>query len=126
MAALLGGACFATYYSHVVLDRGTLLTHLFYIPIGLAAYWWKKRGVIVAFFLATMLILSHNFLRVNVVIPLHDYFRSGMLVITGVFVATLSERLSKARTLKKRVKELSCLYRCSELIEQENISLAGI
>jgi len=123
MAVLLAGACFLTYYFHVVLNRGTLLTHLFYIPIGLAAFWWKRKGVFVAIFLGTMLLLSHKFLRADVVIPFHDYFRAIMLLITGFVVAMLSEELSKTKALNKRVKELSCLCDLSKLAEQGDIAL---
>ncbi|RKY12299.1 MAG: hypothetical protein DRP65_01715 [Planctomycetota bacterium] len=124
MAVLLAGACLLTYYFHVVLDRGTLLTHLFYIPIGLAAFWWKRKGIFVALFLATMLLLSHKFLRVDVVAPFHDYFRIVMLLITSFVIAMLSEKLSKTKALNKRVvKELSCLCDLSRLAEQRDIAL---
>ncbi len=126
MAAFLGCACLLTYYFHVVLNRGTLLTHLFYIPIGLAAFWWKRGGVFVALFLATMLLLSHNFLRANTVVVFHDYFRAVMLIVTGFLVALLSKELDKTKELNERVKELSCLYSLSKLAEKKDISLDAI
>lgn len=63
MAVLLGVCCFLTCYFHIVLKIGTVFTHFFYIPIVLAALWWKRKGFVAAVFLGFLLIFSHIFLR---------------------------------------------------------------
>ena len=95
MAILLTGACFLTYYCHVVLEVGPVFTHLFYIPIFLASFWWRRKGLIVAVFLGALLILSHNFLRVEVA-TINDYLRACMFLVIGMLIATVSEQIAKA------------------------------
>jgi len=94
IALLLGICCFLIYHFHVVIRRGTIFTHFFYIPIILAALWWKRKGLIVAIFLALLLTLSHIFLR-EVGVTANDYLRAGMLIIIGFVVAMLNERIAK-------------------------------
>ncbi|MBU4580939.1 MAG: hypothetical protein KKH02_00715 [Proteobacteria bacterium] len=36
-----------------------VFSHFFYIPIILAAVWWKRKGLVVAIFLAVLLLGSH-------------------------------------------------------------------
>ncbi len=104
MALLLLGTCFLTYYFHAVLNRGTLFTHLFYIPIILGSLWWKRKGLVVAMFLGAVLIFSHIFFRQDVVI-LNDYFRSLMFLIVAFVVAMLSERLEKSEESLRKTEE---------------------
>ena len=59
MAALLAPSCFLAYYMHAVAGTDVVFTHLFYIPIILVAFWWKRKALLVAIFLAVALILSH-------------------------------------------------------------------
>ena len=96
MAILLAGACFLTYYFHVVLETGVVFTHFFYIPIILAALWWRRKGMVVAIFLALLLIFSHIFVREDVVTTF-DYSRALMFIVIAFVVATLSERIAKAQ-----------------------------
>lgn len=87
--------CLITFYFHKVLNTGTVFTHLFYIPIILSAYWWKRQGLIVALFLSMFLVFSNNFLR-DYVSDVDDYFRALMFIIIGVVVMILSEKIEKA------------------------------
>ena len=80
MAVFLAFACFLTYFFHGVLEKGTVFTHIFYIPIILASLWWKRKGLVVAVFLAMMLTFSHIFIR-QVVVTSDDYLRAFMFVI---------------------------------------------
>ena len=101
MAILLGSACFLTYYFHEVLGTGTVFTHLFYIPIILAALWWKRKGLFVAIFLAAVLILSHVFFRPDVLTQ-NDYFRGLMFVGVSLVAVMLCERIAKIeKTLRQ-------------------------
>jgi PAS domain S-box-containing protein len=94
MAILLAGACLLLCYFHVILGIGTVITHIFYIPIVLAAVWWKRKGLLVALFSSGFLTFSHVFLRPNVATA-NDYFRAFMFVATAFVVAELSRRITK-------------------------------
>jgi len=94
MAVLLAGACILLYYFHVILRIGTIITHIFYVPIILASIWWKRKGLLVALFASGFLVFSHVFLRPDVANH-NDYFRAFMFVVTAFVVAELSRRLAK-------------------------------
>ncbi|MCK4736453.1 MAG: PAS domain S-box protein, partial [Methanophagales archaeon] len=108
MAILLAGACFLTYYFHVVLNTGTVFTHFFYIPIILASVWWRRKGLGVAIFLAALIIFSHTFIRTEAVTP-NDYLRAIMFIAVALVVATLSEKIedaeAKLRNYAKYLKD---------------------
>jgi len=94
MAVLLAVACFLTYYFHVILGICTIFSHFFYIPVILACSWWKRKGLVVAVFLAVMLLLSHHIFAGEV--GLDDYFRAFMFIVIGIVVVLLSERLAES------------------------------
>ncbi len=94
MAVLLTGVCISLYYFHVMLRIGTIITHLFYVPIILASIWWKRKGLIVAVFSSIFLIFSHIVLRPDVATH-NDYFRAFMFVVIALVVAELSRRFAK-------------------------------
>ena len=96
MAVLLLGACLLTYYCHAVLKTSIVFTHLYYVPIVLASIWWKRKGLVVAFFLAGLLILSHYFLGSGAG-GVDDFLRASMFVVIGLIIALLSEQIAKAR-----------------------------
>ncbi len=96
MAILLAGICFLTYYFHAILKTGRVFTHFFYIPIILAALWWRRKGLTVAVFLAGLLILSHIFVRGETVTT-NDYLRALMFIVIASVVATLSVMIAKAQ-----------------------------
>jgi K+-sensing histidine kinase KdpD len=66
MSILIAISCFLTFYFHVIFETGVVFSHFFYIPIILAALWWKRKGLGVAVFLVALLIFSHFFIRPNV------------------------------------------------------------
>ena len=107
MVIFLIAACLLTYYFHAVLNRGTVFSHIFYIPIILASLWWKRKGLIVAIFLAVMLTLSHIYMRVDVVTT-DDYFRAIMFMIVAVVASMLSEHIEKT---EKALRESEEKYR---------------
>ncbi len=101
MAVLLAGVCLLLCYFHVILRIGTVITHIFYIPIVLAAVWWKRKGLLVALFSSGFLTFSHVFLRPNVATA-NDYFRAFMFIATAFVVAELSRRITKKEEEKLR------------------------
>jgi len=94
MFVLLVVCCFLTFYFHMILELGTFFTHFFYIPVILSALWWKRKGLLVAMFLAGLLISSHIFLRLDVG-AVNDYLRAVMFIVVSLVVAMLSERITK-------------------------------
>ncbi|MEA1906361.1 MAG: PAS domain S-box protein [Euryarchaeota archaeon] len=95
MALLLACCCMTTYYFHVVLGIGAVFSHLFYIPIILAAMWWRAKGLFVAIFLAALLVLSHFFLRSDVT-TIYDYIRAPMLILVSLTIIVLVDRVVHA------------------------------
>ena len=95
VATLLAICCFLTYYCHVVLKIGVAFTHFFYIPIILAAVWWRRKGLAVAIFLALLLIFSHFFVRMETTEIIIDFVRASMFVVIALVAAMLSERIAK-------------------------------
>lgn len=95
MMLMLACCCMTTYYFHVVLGIGAVFSHLFYIPIIIAALWWRKKGLFVAIFLAILLVLSHFFLRPDVT-TIYDYIRAPMLIIVSITIVVLMNRVVHA------------------------------
>ena len=100
MAFLLVGAGILTYYFLKILGTSVVFTHLFYIPIILAAFWWKRKGLVIAVFLVLMLYFSHIFI-INDLASMNDHIRSLLFILSGVIVATLSEKISKSEAVLK-------------------------
>jgi len=113
MAILLAGACFLTYYFRAVVKTGIIFTHLFYIPIILAALWWKRKGLVVAIFLAALLITAHFLIVLNQEI-INDFLRASMFILVGLVTVILSERMAKSaeelRPVNRRIKERARLH----------------
>jgi PAS domain S-box-containing protein len=106
MAILLAGACYFTYLFHLIFTTGVVFTHFFYIPIILASLWWKRKGVIVALFLAAVLIFSHFFIRAEAV-AVNDLIRAPVFIIVALIAAILSERIAKTQKAIKKEKRFS-------------------
>jgi len=87
MAIMLSCCTFVIYYMHYILHSELVYTHLFYIPIILAAVWWKRKGVSVAIFLATTLIITHLLGENN--FPTDDILRGSAFILMGMFTAEL-------------------------------------
>ncbi len=110
VAALVVASCALTYYFHIVVGTCFVFTHFFYIPALLAVLWWKRKGLLVAGFLAAALLTSHVFLRLEVVTA-NDYARVLMLVVVAVVVAAMVEREAKKgqelRESEEKVRHLN-------------------
>ena len=103
--SLVTASCIViTYYFIIVLEKGTVYTHLFYIPIILASLWWGRKGIYVSVFLSIFLLLNHLFLRTHV-LWINDIGRVLMFCIVGFFVGTLSERKNHVENKLKEYSE---------------------
>jgi len=100
MIILVVTLCFLTYYFHASLGVSIIFTHSFYLPIILASLWWKKKGLIVAIFLAVFLIWSHIFVRQDVA-SINDYLRASLFIVTGFVAAILRQEIAQ---VEERVK----------------------
>jgi len=106
MAAMLLAACGLTYFSHSLFGVGKVFTHLFYIPIFLSALWWRRKGLVVALFLAIVLLASHILFREDVSI-LPNALRAVMFIGVSLMVSLLTEKVEKA---ERRVEVSRNLY----------------
>jgi len=119
MLILLDGDCFLTYYFHAIVETGMVFTHFFYIPVILAALWWRRKGLVVAIFLAALLIFSHNFVRADMVTA-NDYLRAFMFIVIAFVVAALSEMIAKAHEKTAHLNAiLSAIRNVNQLIVRE-------
>jgi len=100
LLVVLGGT---TYYFHQVRHTGTVFTHLFYIPIIISAYWWKRRGFVVALFLSLMIILSCVFLK-DYSLNIEDCIRAVLILIVGLVAVIATEQIEKIYEKLKRTE----------------------
>ncbi len=127
------GAIAVTYYFHGILHTGRAFSHLFYIPIILAALWWEEKGLLVAVFFCGLLLLSGLLLR-PAPVSFNDFFRAVMFLAVALIVAHLRSRISaaetalKARTmaLSDKTRKLQCLYSMTQIREEPGIDMDGI
>ncbi|MBU0512510.1 MAG: PAS domain S-box protein, partial [Chloroflexi bacterium] len=97
MAILVAICCLLSYYCHWVLGIEGVYSHFFYIPIILAAVWWKSKGLVVPLFLALLLLVSDPPSRFGLDWSFaNDLARAALLIVVGVTVSILCERIQKA------------------------------
>ncbi|MDD5222367.1 MAG: PAS domain S-box protein [bacterium] len=123
MAVLLVGACFLTYYFHFSLKAGNVFSHIYYIPIILAALWWQFRGLAVPLFLGLLLIVSHYLSQTGTpdYYLREDFSRVVMFVGIGAFVALLSEQIASTRKRLFHInRTLRSMNKISLLVSQES------
>jgi len=94
---LVGICCLLTYYFHWVLEIEVVFSHFFYIPIILAAVWWKRKGLVVAIFLALLLLASYSLSHFRLDWDfVNNLARAALFIIVGATVSILSERTARA------------------------------
>ncbi len=105
------------YYFHVVLKIEVIFTHLFYIPIFLAAFWWKRKGLLMPLSLALLLLISHMFFLGGTII--NDFLRGLMFMFVGMISVVLSERIEKQEKQEKLLMQYTVdLERANEEVKQ--------
>lgn len=107
MAILLADACFITYYFHLILKTDGVFSHFFYVPIILAAVWWRRKGVVVAIFLAALLIFTHFFIGLGVEETINDLIRAPMFIAVALVTAILCENIVMSHEELKKEKIFS-------------------
>jgi len=105
-------------YLELVLKTTIFIALFFYFPSILACLWWKKKGLIVPVFLATVLIVVHLIIRQDYFTPelINDLIIGISIVFVGIVVAYLSEQISKKEFDLKNIIE--DLQRSNEDLQQ--------
>jgi hypothetical protein len=98
MAAFILAGFILTFYYHSILKTGIVFTHLFYVPIVLAAVCWGRKGIWVAFIFGLMILVSHAIFLKGVPFS-EDIIRAGMFIVVGGVVGWLMEDVKKVREL---------------------------
>ncbi|NYB52250.1 MAG: PAS domain S-box protein [Methanobacteriaceae archaeon] len=93
---LIALACILTYYFHFILRTGIIFTHFYYIPIILAAIWWKRKGFWVPLFLIGVLFFSDFVNPIKSDPWFDDFSRSLVFISVSVITVILSERIEKS------------------------------
>lgn len=90
-------SCLLIYSFELILRTSILVAHFFYFPSILACLWWKKKGLVVPFFLAVILITFHIILDYGVfnLETINNFLRGVSLVVIGIVVSILSEHISR-------------------------------
>ena len=105
--------CFLTYYFEIIIKVHIIYSHLFYFPIILGCYWWKKKGLIVPFFLSGILIFFSFLGGETVTVIIEGFVRTIIFSFVGFSVSFLSQIISKNerylresnKMLEQRVKD---------------------
>jgi len=95
MVILLALACILTYYFHFILRTDIVFAQFYYIPVIISAFWWKRRGIWIAFFLAGLLIFSELISPGDPLI-LQSY-RVMILISVSLITIFISERIEKSQ-----------------------------
>ena len=103
MAAFILAGFILTFYYHSVLKTGVVFTHLFYVPIVLAAICWGRKGIWVAFIFGLMLLISHAIFLKGIPFT-EDIIRAAMFAVVGGVVGWLMEDVKKVRELFNNFK----------------------
>lgn len=104
-----------TYLFKILIKIDVVFTQFYYVPISLSAFWWKKKGIIVPFFLSLFLFTFNIFFNLSSSIP-NDLFRSSMFIFVSLFIILTSSRL------ERNIKSLDKNY--YELVENVNSIIA--
>lgn len=96
ISILLAACCLLTYYFHTILNTDLVFTHLFYIPIILAALWWQWKGFWVAIFLGAMLVFTRGRYATEP-FYIYDCFRVLIFIFIAYFVIVLSRRITRGK-----------------------------
>ena len=115
MAILLVVSCFMVYYFQRILGLGSIFSHFFYIPIIIASIWWKRMGLLVAAFLAAVLIFGPFILREVVLTDQADYIRAVLFIVIAFIVAWFSEQIEKG---KVKIEHLNAVLRAIRNVNQ--------
>lgn len=90
-------------YFLFILKINIVYSHLFYIPVVLASFWWQRKGLILLVFLVVFLLLFPIFLGLNlfIIYSIENFYRLLILIAISNIVAFLSHNILKREKEKK-------------------------
>lgn len=95
LAFFTGFSVGVIYYFHFMLHVHVIFTHFFYIPIILAAVWFKRRSLFLTGILSSLLLASSYL--VSSLHFIEDLFRVLMFFFVNIVVIFLVEEIDKRR-----------------------------
>lgn len=104
MAAMMSACLWMEYYIHIVHGIPIVYTHLFYLPIFSASYWWGlKGGLCTGLFLG----LTHIIISLFSLFDIAEMLRVFMFIFVGLTSGALCDRPLRAEeALKHHAGEL--------------------
>lgn len=91
---LVSACVILTIFFKLIFGLDVVYTHLFYIPISLSAFWWKKKGFLVSVILSIQLIFFEIIINKGALL-LNDILRCGMFIFVSLFIITIKSILDK-------------------------------
>ena len=80
---------YITYIFSVKHNIQVVFTHLFYLPVLLAAYWWRIKGIWAGIILALVLILNNLIFQPEIQFT-EDLLRGAIILIVSCFASFAS------------------------------------
>ena len=103
VASLTALCVAATVYFHIFLRVEIVFTHIFYIPIVLAALWFERRSFIVTALLGTVLIVT------NIMASLsgfyEDLLRVSVMLFVNLITVLLAESIEESEEVIRETEE---------------------
>ena len=106
VVASLSILCFLTYFFEILIKVHIIYSHLFYFPIILGCYWWKKKGLIVPFFLSGILIFFSFLGGGTVIVIIEGFVRTIIFTFVGFSISFLSQIISKNERYLRESNEM--------------------
>ncbi|HPQ04835.1 MAG TPA: histidine kinase dimerization/phosphoacceptor domain -containing protein [Methanothermobacter sp.] len=111
LAVLMGVSIALIFYFHFILHVRIIFTHFFYIPIILAAIWFKRKSLILTGILSFLLLASAYSLGFSF---FEDVFRVLMFFFVNTVTIFLSEQIdAQRRQLEESEKKYRSLFELS-------------
>lgn len=103
VASLTALCVAATVYFHIFLRVEIVFTHIFYIPIVLAALWFERRSFIVTALLGTVLVVT------NIMASLsgfyEDLLRVSVMLFVNLMTVLLAESIEESEEVVRETEE---------------------
>jgi len=101
---------FTIYYFHFYLGIKIVFTHIFYVPIALAGFWFGKKCIWVAIFLGVCLIIPDVLFGPNAAY-IDDLLRVVMFIIVAWFIGILREKnIVNEKVLKESREKYETIF----------------
>ncbi|ADL58810.1 predicted sensory transduction histidine kinase [Methanothermobacter marburgensis str. Marburg] len=104
IVALLTALCVAlTVYFHMFLGVEIVFTHIFYIPIVLAALWFERKSFLVTALLGTVLIVTNTMASLSGFYE--DLLRVSVMLFVNLITVFLAESIEESEEVIRETEE---------------------